>query len=414
MQAEIITIGDEILIGQVVDTNSSWIARELNLIGVSVVQMTSVSDDPQHIIQTLDEASGRADILLMTGGLGPTRDDITKKTLAKYFNSEMEMDLVALEMVKEIFRKRNLPLLDINEMQALLPVKCTPLYNKIGTAPGMWFERENKVFISMPGVPYEMKTMMEQQVIPMLKDRFEFPVIRHRTFLTSGIGESFLAKRIESLEDALPSHIKLAYLPNLSTVRLRFSAKGENLEHLDAELDDIASRLNELAGEYLAADGDRKLQEVVGSILLQKKATVSTAESCTGGMVAHLITMVPGSSAWFKGAVVSYSNEVKVSQLGVKEETLQAHGAVSRETVEQMASGVRVRLQTTYAIAISGIAGPGGGSSEKPVGTVWIAVAGPEGIESKEHLLFGQREQIIERSALLGLEMLRKVLVRES
>lgn len=410
MQAEIITIGDEILIGQIVDTNSAWIAQQLHPVGIEIKQITSVSDDAEHIVKALNEARSRADIILITGGLGPTRDDITKSTLASYFNSELALDPIAHEHVSQIFAKRNLPLLDINEQQALLPVKCTPLYNPIGTAPGMLFEDREQVFVSMPGVPYEMKKMVSEQLIPYLEKKFDFPKILHRTFLTSGIGESYLSKKIESIEDGLPSHIKLAYLPNFSTVRLRFSAKGDSIDKLNAELDEIRNDLFRLIPEYIASEGDFKIQEVIGQLLKEKGETVACAESCTGGMLSHLITSVAGSSAYFMGAVISYDNSVKMNSLGVKENTLDEFGAVSRETVIQMAEGVKQKLNTTYSIASSGIAGPGGGSDKKPVGTVWLAVSGPNGTIAKDYLLYGERLQIIERSAMLGLEMLRKLL----
>ncbi|TNE78664.1 MAG: competence/damage-inducible protein A [Bacteroidetes bacterium] len=410
MKAEIITIGDEILIGQIVDTNSAWMGQQLNPIGVDIVQISSISDQVEHIIKAINEARGRADIILITGGLGPTKDDVTKKTLAKYFDSEMAMDPIALEHVTQIFAKRNLKMIDINEAQALLPVKCKPLYNPVGTAPGMWFEENEQVVVSMPGVPYEMKKMMTEKVIPMLLERYTFPVIHHKNFLTSGIGESFLSKRIAHLEDSLPPHIKLAYLPNYSTVRLRFSARGQDAKAMESELEEIGHRLKEIIPEYLISDEDIRIQEVIGRILQAKKLKIGTAESCTGGYMAHLITSVAGSSAYFMGSVVSYSNEVKMQELGVQESTLTSYGAVSKETVLEMAEGLRKKLGLDYAIASSGIAGPGGGTETKPVGTVWLAVAGPKESIAKDYLLYGERLQIIERSAMLGLDLLRKAI----
>lgn len=408
--AEVITIGDELLIGQVVDTNSAWLGQNLNPAGVEIKQITSVSDEREHIISAIQEARKRVNILILTGGLGPTRDDITKKTLADYFGVGMKMDETALEHVRTLFARLNRPMLDINEMQALIPENCTPIYNDRGTAPGMWFESEGQIIVSLPGVPYEMKHMMSNFVIPRLKEFFEMPVIRHRTLLTSGIGESYLSKKIEAIELGLPAHIKLAYLPNFSTVRLRFTARGSNAEVLDKELDTIADAVKQEIGIFLAADSDGQLQEILGNELLKHKATLSTAESCTGGYIAHLITSIPGSSRYFNGAVVSYSNDVKASILGVSADSLNTYGAVSEEVVKQMAEGVREKLGTTYSIATSGIAGPDGGTEEKPVGTVWIAISGPAGTLAKMHQLYGGREQIIQRTTLLAMDMLRKYL----
>lgn len=408
--AEIITIGDEILIGQVIDTNSAWIAKTLAPLGISIKQITSVSDDKTHIVSALNQAQQRVDIILITGGLGPTKDDITKNTLAEYFGSGLTMHEATLKRIEEIFSKRKLPLLESNKMQAYMPDLCVVLPNLIGTAPGMWFEQNQKVFVSLPGVPYEMKEIMEKEVIPRLKTRFVFPSIVHRTFLTSGIGESFLAKRIATLEDSLPAHIKLAYLPHFSTVRLRFSASGSDTKKLEQELTQIKDKLYMLAAPYIAADEDKRLQEVIGEELLQLNASVSTAESCTGGMVAHLLTSVPGSSRYFYGSVVAYHNQVKEQVLGVSTADLQAYGAVSKQVVEQMALGVAKLTGSRFAIATSGIAGPDGGSVEKPVGTVWVGVADGEAVFSKDYLLYGNREQVIERATLIGIEMLRKVI----
>lgn len=408
--AEIITIGDEILIGQVIDTNSAWIAKTLAPLGISIKQITSVSDDKTHIVSALNQAQQRVDIILITGGLGPTKDDITKNTLAEYFGSGLTMHEATLKRIEEIFSKRKLPLLESNKMQAYMPDLCVVLPNLIGTAPGMWFEQNQKVFVSLPGVPYEMKEIMEKEVIPRLKTRFVFPSIVHRTFLTSGIGESFLAKRIATLEDSLPAHIKLAYLPHFSTVRLRFSASGSDTKKLEQELTQIKDKLYMLAAPYIAADEDKRLQEVIGEELLQLNASVSTAESCTGGMVAHLLTSVPGSSRYFYGSVVAYHNQVKEQVLGVSTADLQAYGAVSKQVVEQMALGVAKLTGSRFAISTSGIAGPDGGSVEKPVGTVWVGVADGEAVFSKDYLLYGNREQVIERATLIGIEMLRKVI----
>jgi len=406
--AEVITIGDELLIGQVIDTNSAWLGQRLNPAGVEIKQITSVSDDADHIVEAIESARKRVNILILTGGLGPTRDDITKTTLANYFGVGLKMDEKALEIVRDIFAKRNSPMLDINELQAMIPENCTPIYNDRGTAPGMWFEDKGQIIVSLPGVPYEMKHMMTHFVIPRLEDYFEMPVIRHKTLLTSGIGESFLSKKIESIELGLPEHIKLAYLPSFNTVRLRFSARGSNAQQLDKELNRISEQVKEAIGIFLAAESDLNLQEILGELLLNQGATLSTAESCTGGYIAHLITSVAGSSRYYKGSVISYDNEVKKSELGVSASNLDQFGAVSEEVVKQMAEGVKKKLGTTYSIATSGIAGPDGGSEEKPVGTVWVAISGPTGTLAKLYQLHGGREQIIQRAAMAGIDMLRK------
>jgi len=406
--AEVITIGDELLIGQVVDTNSAWLGQNLNPAGVEIKQITSVSDDSAHIVEAIESARKRVDILILTGGLGPTRDDITKNTLATYFGVGLKMDEKALELVRAIFAKHNSPMLDINELQAMIPENCIPIYNDRGTAPGMWFEDKGQIIVSLPGVPYEMKHMMTQFVIPRLTEYFEMPVIRHRTLLTSGIGESYLSKKIEDIELALPPHIKLAYLPSFNTVRLRFSARGNDANTLDKELNKIAEQVKESIGTFLAADSDQSLQQILGELLLEQNATLSTAESCTGGYIAHLITSIPGSGRYYAGSVISYSNDIKEKELGVSASNLKNFGSVSEEVVKEMAEGVRAKLGTTYSIATSGIAGPDGGSKEKPVGTVWVAISGPTGTLAKLLQLHGGREQIIQRAAMAGMDMLRK------
>ncbi|MDX5320852.1 MAG: CinA family nicotinamide mononucleotide deamidase-related protein, partial [Bacteroidota bacterium] len=346
--AEVITIGDELLIGQVVDTNSAWLGQTLNPAGVEIKQITSVSDEKGHIVEAIESARKRADILILTGGLGPTRDDITKKTLADYFGVGLRVDEKALQHVRDLFARLNRPMLDINEQQALIPENCTPIYNDRGTAPGMWFEDKGQIIVSLPGVPYEMKHMITSFVIPRLKDHFDMPVIRHRTLLTSGIGESYLSKKIEAIELGLPEYIKLAYLPNFNTVRLRFSARGADAQILDQELDQIAEAVKREIGMYLAADHDGSLQEILGQEMLRLNATLATAESCTGGYIAHLITSVAGSSAYFLGSQVAYANEVKINSLGVEPKHLENFGAVSEEVVREMAEGVRKNMGATY------------------------------------------------------------------
>lgn len=408
---EIITIGDELLIGQVIDTNSAWIGRELNKIGIDVVQKTAISDNVTHIISAFDSAKKRARIILITGGLGPTKDDLTKQTLATYFNSGWRKETAVEEHIRKIFEARNLPILEVNLEQALVPDNCETIFNHQGTAPGMWFEEDGHIFISMPGVPYEMVSMMENFVLPRLERLDNAQHIIHKTIVTAGIGESFLAKKIEAVEDNLPSHIKLAYLPHYTSVRLRFTARGEDAANMQAELDGISSRIKELAGEYVIADEDIKLEQLIGRLLKERGQMLATAESCTGGYIAHLITSIPGSSAYFMGSVVSYDNKVKMGQLGVSAETLTSVGAVSSETVEQMARGVIELLGTDYAIATSGIAGPDGGTPEKPVGTVWIAVANKHKVLPLKFNFHGTRQAVIERTSITALNMLRKLIL---
>jgi competence/damage-inducible protein CinA-like protein len=410
MQAEIITIGDEILIGQVVDTNSAWMAQQLNDVGIRVNQITSVSDNEQHIMNALNEASTRADIIFMTGGLGPTRDDITKSTLCKYFNTKLVFDEKAYAVVEYQFKIRGKEVTPANRKQAELPENCTPVYNKNGTASGMWFELNGKVFISMPGVPYEMKAMMENDIVPLLKKKFKTPFIYHRTVLTQGAGESFLADMIEKWEDNLPAYIRLAYLPSPGAVRLRLTATGDS-EKIKEETEDHVKKLKHIIEKYIYGYDDDTLEEIIGKLLREKKQTVSTAESCTGGYVAHLITRVSGSSDYFTGSIVSYANRIKENFLNVDAHVLEEYGAVSEPVVIAMAKNVKEKFKTDYSIAVSGIAGPGGGSAEKPVGTVWIAIATPENVFAKSFRFGNNRLRNIEVSAQTALNMLRRVLM---
>ncbi len=411
MKAEIISIGDELLIGQVVNTNASWIASELNMAGIQVVHIAAIADDKEAIVKSLDDASERADIILITGGLGPTKDDITKKTLAEYFNSKLVFHEPTFNQIKEIFKARNFEVTDINRQQAMIPDKCEPLFNKNGTAPGMWFEKEGKVFVSMPGVPFEMKPMVTEQVLPRLNKKFNFGTIIHKTVMTTGMPESFLADKIKEWENNLPENIKLAYLPQPGIVRLRLTAKGHDKAALQKAVDLQVEKLKAIIGDIIYGYDDITLEEVVGQLLREKGQTLSTAESCTGGYIAHLITSIAGSSDYFQGSVVSYSNEVKSKVLGVPESDLIEHGAVSQQVVEAMVIGVRKLMGTDYAVATSGIAGPTGGTPEKPVGTTWIAVATPEKVVSKLFHFGEHRGRNIRRAALAALEMLRKELV---
>jgi len=413
MRAEIITIGDEILIGQIIDTNSSWLGQELSKMGIQVVHRTSVSDNAQAIINALNSAKLRADVIITTGGLGPTKDDITKHTFTNYFNTELILNQEVLTWVRDIFKRRKLPMVDSNNAQAMVPKNCEVLFNRSGTAPGMWFDEEGKIFISMPGVPFEMKVIFEEQCIPRLHKRFSLPVIIHRTILTCNIGESFLAQKIETIENNLPPHIKLAYLPSVGMVRLRLSGTHSHYATLKEEIDEIIATLYSTIAEHIYGEENDSLEHVVGVLLKSLNTTLSTAESCTGGYISHLITSIPGSSSYYMGSIISYSNEVKINELGVSSQILNTNGAVSEACVIQMAEGVRKKLNTDYAIATSGIAGPDGGTPDKPVGTVWIAVSGKKGTIAKQFNMGDHRERTIHRSAIQGLDMLRKMLLED-
>jgi nicotinamide-nucleotide amidase len=406
MLAEIITIGDEILIGQIVDTNSAWMAQKLNEEGIRVKQISSVSDDRQHILTALTEATTRADIIFITGGLGPTKDDITKQTLAEYFNVKLVINDEALNNVLNIFKRYNRPLLEVNRKQAEVPENCEIILNNNGTAPGMWFNVDGKIYVSMPGVPFEMKYMMEETVIPKLKTALKLPVIIHKTILTVGEGESFLAEKIADIENELPANIKLAYLPKMGQVRLRLSAYSDGESSLSDKLEEFASRIVERVGNNVVAEEDIPLEKVILNHMADKGLTLSVAESCTGGYVSHLITQHEGSSQVFLGGAITYSNDLKEEILGVKNETIYQFGAVSQETATEMVEGALRQFKSDYALAITGIAGPGGGTLEKPVGTVWIAVANANKTVVKKFTFGNKRLQNIERSAVAAFFML--------
>jgi nicotinamide-nucleotide amidase len=411
---EIITIGDEILIGQIVDTNSAFIATLLNLNGLGVKQISSVSDNAEHIEKALDEAKKRADIILITGGLGPTKDDITKKTLCKYFNTSLRFDKGAYKNVERIFASLGREVTPINRLQAEVPSICTVLTNTYGTAPGMWFDVNNKIYVSLPGVPYEMKNLMQEEVIPKLIKRFSLPYIVHKTVLTQGMGESFLADLISDWETSLSKYnIKLAYLPSIDTVRLRLSINGNDKIKLNELIDEKIEELkliipNNIFGYELYGQERETIEQIVGKLLFEKKKTIATAESCTGGYLAHLITKVAGSSDYYMGSVIAYSNKVKELELSVSADTLAEYGAVSKPVVEQMAKAIREKFNTDYGIATSGIAGPTGGTDEKPVGMVWIAVASKSDVVSEKYLFGKNRERNIQKAANSALNMLKK------
>ena len=379
MNIEIINIGDELLIGQVVNTNASFMAKELNIVGLNVNRITTIADDAQEIESSVLSALNNSDCVLITGGLGPTKDDITKYTLAKLFDSKMIEDKDVLENIRNIFNHRNYVLTPTNRLQAQVPEKCKVIENLIGTAPGMCFEKDNKLVISMPGVPFEMKEMMTKHVIPILLSHYKSSAIFHKTIITQGVGESFLSDMIEEFELALPKYIKLAYLPAANMLRLRLSARGEDQKAIKQELDNQVNKLMPLIKDYFIGFDEGDLSLILAKLLLEKGKTIASAESCTGGNIAHSITMNAGSSNYFKGSIIAYSNEIKIRVLGVEEEAINNYGAVSEQVAKQMAIGALKKMKTDYAIATTGIAGPSGGSEEKPVGTVWIAIANNKG-----------------------------------
>ena len=414
MNAELITIGDEILIGQIVDTNSAWIAENLNLIGIKVNRIISIPDAMETIKLSIDESFKSSDLIIITGGLGPTNDDITKTTLNEYFNGCLVIHQPALDRISSFFSRRGMPLTDLNRKQAEVPNCCKVLDNLLGTAPGMWFEKEGKILISLPGVPFEMIGLMENEVIPQLSKLTSNQVVIHRTIQTFGLPESFLAETLTSWENQLPSNVKLAYLPSPTCIRLRLSAYGNISMNLKNLIDTEVKKLYQVIPKYIFGEGDDSLQSVVGQMLTLKNATISTAESCTGGTIAHLITQIPRCSAYFKGSVVAYSNQVKEEILGVDPKLISKFGAVSIPVVEAMAKGVKSKLKTDYAIAVSGIAGPDGGTLEKPVGTVCFAIISDKSLISNELVFTFDRQRNILRTSVTALNMLRLMLIDEN
>ena len=411
MNSAIITIGDEILIGQIIDTNSAWIAENLNLLGIKVDEIISISDNPGHIKDTLLRYEGNKELIIITGGLGPTKDDVTKKALAEYFNSGLQLNSDVLAHIESLFAQRGIKVSEVNRMQAMLPDNCRILKNPSGTAAGMWFEKGGSVFISMPGVPYELKDIYTQSLLPELRGILKGSLIVHRTLMTQGIPESILSDRIKNWEDSLPAHIKLAYLPRPGLVRLRLSAMGISRPVLEAELEiEIIKLLNIIDKDVFSLE-ETSLEMVLGKILSDRKLTLATAESCTGGAISKLITSVPGSSKYFMGSIIAYNNGIKEKFIGVNAKTIIKYGAVSQQVVEEMAEGVRIKLGVDYSIATSGIAGPDGGSEEKPVGTTWIAVSSEEKTVSKRFLFGEHRGRNIEKATLAALNMLRKMIL---
>ncbi len=414
MKATIVTIGDEILIGQIVDTNSSFIAKTLDKIGVEVAEMLSISDDRNVILNTFQRLQNQTDLVIVTGGLGPTKDDVTKKTFCDYFQDQLISDPKVLDHVTQLiegFYKRTITQMNID--QALVPSKCTVLYNPTGTAPGMWMKHENTVFISLPGVPYEMKYLMENEVVPKIIQEYKRPFIVHKNILTYGQGESLVAERIENWENNLPNFIKLAYLPSLGKVKLRLSARGENEAALHEALNQQIKSLNQIISDIIIGyDDNDSLEKSVGTLLTNKKLSLAVAESCTGGLLAQKFTAIPGSSQFFKGGAVTYATESKISVLGVNENSIEKHSVVSKEVAEEMAKGAQKIFQSSYALSTTGNAGPTKGDSDAEVGTVFIAMATPEKIISKEFNFGKQREIVIERAANKALEMLKEEILK--
>jgi nicotinamide-nucleotide amidase len=414
INAEIITIGDEILIGQIVDTNSAWIAQQLNDIGINVYQMTSISDNKAHILSALDIAALNADLIVVTGGLGPTKDDITKQTIAQYFNSTCVRNQAVLEHITTLLTPRGIQISELNASQADIPDNCEVLHNALGTAPGMWFEKDERVFAFLPGVPFEMKYIVNEQLIPKLKTCFETPAIVHKTLMLTGIAESMLAQHIESWENQLPVRVKLAYLPSPGLMRLRLTAKGQAVEELNRIISDEINKLMPLISKWFYAFDNELIEETIGKLLKINNKTLATAESCTGGKIASMITSIAGSSAYFMGATVAYDNKIKENILKVDSQLIAQHGAVSKEVVEAMVGNCLSLFGTDYAVATSGIAGPDGGTPEKPVGTVWIAVASRNRLHSRKLSLGdSNRERNIVRSALTVLSDLHKEILSD-
>ncbi len=410
MIAEIISIGEELLIGQTINTNAAWLASNLNSIGIAVKQIVVITDDHDDIVNTIQAALQRADLVLTTGGLGPTRDDVTKKALCHIFGSKLVVNNTVMSDNDLFFRNRGLQLTELNKMQALVPEHARVIRNPFGTAPGLWFVSDKNILISMPGVPFEMQHMVTEAVLPLLKKQLKDFYIIHKTVLTQGIGESFLAEKIASWEDQLPKFIKLAYLPAPGVVKLRLSGTGSDKAVIEKTIEKQIEQLKSLIPEHIWGFDEQKLEELLGATLLSNSRTISIAESCTGGYIAHKITSVAGSSAYFKGAVVAYSNHSKQKLLSVKAEMLDEYGAVSQEVVEAMAVNALQLFDTDFSLAVSGIAGPSGGSPAKPVGTIWIAAASNQSVISKKFSFGDTRERNIVRASVAALALLKQLI----
>ncbi|MBT8284733.1 MAG: competence/damage-inducible protein A [Flavobacteriaceae bacterium] len=414
MLAEIITIGDEILIGQIVDTNSAYIATEFNKFGISVYQITSVQDDKKHILKALEEASGRAQLIILTGGLGPTKDDITKLTLCEYFNDTMVLNEEVLKHIEYLFKTYiSTPISEVNRKQAYLPSRAEVLHNKYGTAPGMWIEDKDKIFVSLPGVPYEMKELMSKYVLPRIAEKYNTPFILHKTLMTYGLGESAIAERIADIEDNLPSYIKLAYLPNLGKVRLRLTAKGPDKKVLEEGVKEVTARIYDTIGELISGEEEEGvLEAVVGKLLLSKNKTIATAESFTGGKIAEQITAIPGASGYFVGGVVGYATRTKIDILKVPEALIKKHSVVSAEVASVMAENIRSLMNSDFGIATTGNAGPTKGDSDAPIGTIYIAISSDKGTRVEHFSMGNHRVRIVQKGVHKALEMLQEEILK--
>jgi nicotinamide-nucleotide amidase len=412
MRAAIITIGDELLIGQTINTNSAWMGAELSKSGFDIYRITSIHDRREDIIHTLNEATGKTDVVLITGGLVPTSDDITKQTLCEFFNTRLIVNQEVLKMIEAMISRRNYPMNENNRRQAEVPESCRVLFNEAGTAPGMWFEKDDTIFISMPGVPNEMKYIMTEHVLPELNKRFRSQIIIHRNIMTYGSFEAKLAETLTDFESELPDCIKLAYLPSSGVIKLRLTATGNDVKYLTDQLNNQVKKLYKIIPELIFAENEESLEMVTGDLLKSKNLTLCTAESCTGGNIASMITAIPGSSSYYKGSVIAYSNSVKQQILAIEEDIITENGAVSEIVVSKMAEGARSLLHTDFALATSGIAGPDGGSPEKPVGTLWIAVASANGIITKKYVFGNDRLANIKRFSLAALNLLRLQIIK--
>ncbi len=413
MKAEIITIGDELLIGQTIDTNSAWIGSQLSLAGFDIHRKTTIHDNRTDILGSLSEATGKSDVVLITGGLGPTSDDITKPALCEFFSTRLVMNNEVLAMVENMMLRRNFPMNENNRRQAEVPESCKVLTNAAGTAPGMWFEKNGTIFISMPGVPVEMKYIMNEHVLPALKRRFTTQVIQHKNIMTYGTPEAKLAEILAGFEADLPENIKLAYLPSSGIIKLRLTGTGNNRDSVSETISNQVKRLYDIIPELIYGEDEESLAMVTGKLLRERRKTLCTAESCTGGKIAHMITGVPGSSDYFIGSVVAYSNRVKTELLGVDKTAVESDGAVSENVVKRMAEGVRKLLDTDYSLATTGIAGPAGGTDKKPVGTIWISVASDSGVVAEKHCFGNDRDANITRFSLAALNLLRKQIIKK-
>jgi nicotinamide-nucleotide amidase len=411
MKAAIITIGDELLIGQTIDTNSAFMGAELSKAGFDVYRITSIHDRREDILYALNEATGKTDVVLISGGLGPTSDDITKQTLCEFFNTHLVMNNEVFNMIEEMMKLRSFSMNDNNRRQAEVPESCRVLKNAAGTAPGMWFEKDGTIFVSMPGVPHEMKYLMTEIVLPELNKRFTSQIIIHKNIMTYGTFEAKLAEILTDFESALPDSVKLAYLPASGVIKLRLTGTGSDYNYLSNLINDQVSKLYKTIPEFIYGEDEESLEMVIGKLLKSKNKSVSTAESCTGGEIAHLLTSVAGSSAYYKGSIIAYENSIKTKLLGVQDYIITKYGAVSENTVKEMAVGVRTVLDTDYAVATSGIAGPDGGTGEKPVGTIWIAVDSERGTVCEKRVFGNDRLTNIKRFSLAALNLLRKQII---